>query len=160
VLSWRTSLAASVSLVCLAYAAASATTGDADPEIVTITASVNSRGHDATPFTIAVAGKALGKMYPGLTRDMALTLKNPYGFALKVTSLRGEVTASSKRKCRPTPANLVAKPYVGSLPLVVPARGEKRAGVIPLSMPWGASQDCQQAKFTIRLVGTATKADR
>ena len=158
-LRWRTTVAATASLVCLAYAAASATAGKPPSEVVTITAS-GSHGDAAAPFLIAVAGKAPGAMYPGITRDVILTLKNPYGFSIKVSTLRAEVAESSKRRCKATSVNLVAKSYVGRLPLVIPARGQVRAGAVPLSMPWGASPHCQGAKFTIRLSGTATKANR
>jgi hypothetical protein len=119
------------------------------------------RGYDdRQPFGIAMGGKAPKGLYPGVVREMKLTLRNPYDFALSVKSLRGEVVASSKRKCKPVAANLVVRAYTGKLPVVIPPRGKVDAKSIPLHMPPAASQACAGAVFTIRLSGTATKAYR
>jgi hypothetical protein len=91
---------------------------------------------------------------------MDLMLKNTYGFGLSVNRLRAEVVSTSKRKCKPDAKNLQAKAYVGRLPLIIPARGSTKAGIIPLFMPPGANQACESAVFTIRLNGTATKVSR
>jgi hypothetical protein len=115
---------------------------------------------DRQPFGIAMGGKAPKGLYPGVVREMKLTLRNPYDFALNVKSLRGEIVASSRRKCKPVAANLVARGYAGKLPIVIPPRGKVDAKSIPLYMPPGASQACAGATFTIRLSGTATKAYR
>lgn len=158
---WRTTLAATASVGCLAYAAASGSPQAAAIDTVTISASRGEQSsYGNTPFDIAVAGKGPKGLYPGLTKDMNLMLKNPYGFDLSVRSLKGEVVATSKRKCKPTAANLKTLVYKGKFPMVVPARKSVQAGVIPLSMPMGADQACAGATFTIRLSGTATKAYR
>ena len=158
---WRTTLAATASLACLAYAAASGSPQEAAIDTVTISATRGEQStYGTTPFDIAVSGKAPKGLYPGLTRDMKLMLKNPYGFDLSVRSLEGEVIESSKRKCKPTAANLKAAAYKGKLPLIVPARKNVQAGTISLSMPMDASQACAGVTFTIRLSGTATKAYR
>jgi hypothetical protein len=159
VLRWRTTLAITASLAGLAYAAAPERPGSGAADMVAIVGYHGRRsGHDPQPFRIAVAGKAPKGLHPGTTRDMAVSIENPYDFALRIEGLRGEVVETSKHKCKPR--NLLTKTYVGRLPLTVPARGHTRAGTIPLFMPWDASQACAGAVFTIRLSGNATKAVR
>jgi hypothetical protein len=152
----RIRLAASAATLCFAYVAVPGTSSAAWADRMHLT----SGSRAALTFTIAVAGKRAGSMYPGITRDLNIELANPYGFAIVVRSLRGEVVSSSRAKCRPVPGNLVARPHVGRLPLTVPAGARVRAGVIPLDMPWSASRHCAQAEFTVRLTGTASKAAR
>lgn len=154
-------LAATTSLGCLAYAAASSSPRAVAPDTVTISASRGEHSsYGSTPFDIAVSGTAPKGLYPGATKDMKLLLKNPYGFDLSVRSLRGQVVATSKRKCKPAASNLTTTAYNGKLPLIIPAQKNVRAGTFSLSMPMGASESCAGATFTIRLSGTATKVYR
>jgi hypothetical protein len=159
VLRWRTTLAITASLGCLAFAAAPERPESASSGTIAIVG-YHGRlsGHDIRPFRITVAGKAPTGLHPGTTKDMAVSIENPYDFALRVEGLRGEVVETSRRKCKPH--NLLVRTYVGRLPLTVAARGRTRAGTIPLFMPLDANQACAGAVFTIRLSGNATKAVR
>lgn len=118
--------------------------------------------HRATPAHVAftVIGEPVKGIYPGVTKDIRLTLSNPYGFDLRIQALRGEVVSSSKRACRPGRATLLARKYTGPLPVTVPAQSRRSVGSIPVFMPADASINCRKTTFTILLVGTATKAGR
>jgi hypothetical protein len=159
---WKIAVGAVGMLAAFTLAAsAGARDASASESMVITEAHGNPRGYDnQQPFGIAMGGKAPKGLYPGVVREMQLTLRNPYDFALNVKTLRGEVVASSKRKCKPVAANLVTRSYAGKLPIVVPPRSRVHAKSIPLYMPLGASQACSGAVFTIRLTGTATKAYR
>lgn len=148
-------------LTALLLAAASGTPSASAGETMTITGTRDkAHGYNQQTFGIAMGGKAPKGLYPGVVREMKLTLRNPYDFALSVKSLEGKVVSTSKRKCKPSASNLVARDYSGKLPLVVPPRGKVDAKTIPLFMPPNASAACQGAVFTIELTGTATKARR
>ena len=159
---WKIVVGAAGTLAALTLAASAGIPDASASETMMITgAHRETRGYDDhRPFDIAMRGKAPKGLYPGVVRDMKLTLRNPYDFALSVKTLRGEVVATSKRRCKTGPANLVARGYAGPLPIVIPPRGKVDAKSIPLHMPPGASQACAGAIFTIRLSGTATKAYR
>jgi hypothetical protein len=87
-----------------------------------------------------------------------MTVTNPYVFPIKITSLQGEVTSSSRSRCRPTRDNVRIGAYNGALPFSVPRLSKSQIDAIPVSMPPGASPECARTTFTIRLVGTATRA--
>jgi hypothetical protein len=142
--------------------AASIAGGPAEPATDTIELVSRDRVHDrrSEPFAITVRGRPMKHLYPGITRELQLTLRNPYDFTLSVKSLLAEVVSSSKRGCKPVPANLVARSYTGKLPLLIPPRSRTDAKTIPVTMPSGADQACSGATFTIQLRGTATKAYR
>ncbi|WP_433721929.1 hypothetical protein ACQP2Y_42220 [Actinoplanes sp. CA-051413] len=159
---WKIAVGTAGTLAAFTLAASAGVRDASESESMVITAAHGDmRGYDnQQPFGIAMGGKAPKGLYPGVVREMKLTLRNPYDFALSVKSLRGEVVASSKRKCKPVAANLVPRSYTGKLPIVIPPRGRLDAKSIPLYMPPAASQACSGAVFTIRLSGTATKAYR
>ena len=148
-----------VSASALVYLAAAVVPGPTEVQTIEVSRE-HSTGYGPQAFDISVNGPAPKGLYPGVTRDMKLMLRNPYAFPLLVKSLRGELVASSRNRCKPVAANLAPGTYRGRLPLVVPAKGKVSAGVVPLHMPATASAACQGAKFTIRLSGTATKAVR
>ena len=158
---WRTTIAATVALCGLAVTAFWAGWPAADADALTVV-SAQGRVHGAgsAPFGIASAGKGPKGLYPGVARDLPLMLRNPNEFPITVQTLGGEVTATSKRKCQPSRANVIVKAYTGRLPLVVPARSSVRVGSLPLAMPRDASRDCAGVAFTIRLKGTARKGLR
>ena len=159
---WKIVVGAAGTAAALTLAASAGVPDASAGETMVITgAHGQTRGYDDhRPFDIAMGGKTPKGLYPGVVRDLKLTLRNPYDFALSVRSLRGEVIATSRRKCKPVPANLVTRSYAGPLPIVIPPRGKVEAKSIPLHMPPGASQACAGVVFTIRLSGTAMKAYR
>jgi hypothetical protein len=153
---WRTA-AFLATLACAAITGSSGIPVSADPTTMVLT----GRGHTGYgPHAFVMNGSSVTGLYPGTVRNVGLRLVNPYGFDLRVETVRGLVVASSRRGCRPIAANLVARSYVGTLPVIVPAHGEKKAGSIPIHMPTKASAACEKTTFTIRLIGSATKARR
>lgn len=130
------------------------------PEGLIVAAATRESGYGTRPFAITVQGKPVKRLYPGAVRNLHLHLQNPYPFELKIRSLRGEVVSSSRRRCRPGSQTIAALPYVGELPLTVPARGRKTVGHIPVTMAPNAPAACQDLTFTVQLTGTATKASR
>ena len=108
----------------------------------------------------AIRGKTVRGMYPGLVKDVKITLKNPYHYDLVIRRIEGRVTATSRRQCRPGLATLVTRSYRGNLPLRLPPMSATAAGSIPLFMPSEAPQSCQDTTFTIVLTGSGTRNGR
>ncbi len=112
------------------------------------------------PFEFDISAAPIAGLRPGVTKSLQLKLHNPYGFKLTVTRLRGEVVKTSNARCRPIASNLVVERYVGRLPVDVPARGRATVGSLPVHMPNSVDNACQKVTFSIKLRGTATKAER
>jgi hypothetical protein len=161
---WRSWTAAATTLLGLAVTGTSSTTQRPHVGEMTVASRNHANGYgsgsNAEPVAFAVSGSPLKGLYPGLTKNMAMTLYNPYRYDLTVKSLTGFVVRSSKRACHATAANLVVRPFSGPLPVTVRSRHRKNVGVIPIHMPRSASTSCQGTSFTIRLAGTAKKASR
>jgi hypothetical protein len=156
---WRIKTAALVALVGAAVSGLSLIPQEGDDGGLILTAArLQEPGYQQAGFTIEA--KSVKGLYPGATKRMAVSLKNPYAFDLKVTSLHGAVISTSRRQCRLGSGTLVAKPFDGRLPLVIPARRTVNAGTVPLHMPRTAPETCQSTTFTVQLVGVATKASR
>jgi hypothetical protein len=153
----RSWIAATTTVLGIAVAGAVAP-HESDANEMVVASRQNSHGYPPVKFT--VLGSHVKGLYPGLVKDMTVTLYNPYDFDLNVRSLRGDVVSSSRRTCRTSTANLVAHSHKGPLPLIIPAHSRKKAGIIPIFMPGSASRNCQKTTFTVRLTGTATKASR
>jgi hypothetical protein len=118
-------------------------------------------GHRRSEVRFTVAGTSVRGLYPGAVKQIRLRIVNPYGFALRIQSLSGKVTATSRRTCAATGANLQIRPYTGRLPLTVPARARTEFdGALPVTMPSTATAGCASTRFTIVLLGTGTKASR
>jgi hypothetical protein len=111
------------------------------------------------PVTFTLDGTSVRNLYPGATKPIALRVRNPYPFDLKVTELAGKVVASNRRACQPL-GNLIAKSYDGKLPFTLKASQSKSVGSIPLRMPVSVTNECQGVTFTVRLYGTAMKVHK
>ena len=81
-------------------------------------------------------------------------------FPLRLSSIKGALTGTSRRGCRPTSTNLEVKAYNGRLPMVLPAHSRRRVGGIPLHMPNTVVDGCQRTIFIIQVTGYALKAGR
>ena len=80
---------------------------------------------------------------------------------LRIHSLSGTVSATSRRGCVVSRSNLLVRDYTGQLPVTVPARSRTAlTGTLPVTMPREASATCAGTRFTIKLSGTGTKAPR
>jgi hypothetical protein len=153
---WHRSVAAAAAAVGLLIAATADNGQDpADDTIALVGNRGQATGYGPLPFTLK--GKSVDKLYPGATRNIALVLTNPYSYPLKVTALNGDVVSSSRKRCKPVSANIRVRSFTGRLPVVVPPFSKASVNSIPVSMPSGASADCADTTFTLRLSGTATR---
>ncbi|GAA0802935.1 hypothetical protein [Spirilliplanes yamanashiensis] len=153
------SLVAAAAVVGVAVAGASGGPQEPDDDTIMVTtARGTTTGYG--PFAFTVAGSSIKGLYPGVVKDMTVTLTNPYDFDIAVQSMHGAVVASSNPRCKPGPATLTTRPFTGKLPLIVKAGARQRVGAVPVAMPKGASAKCQKTTFTIQLTGTAKKAAR
>lgn len=111
-------------------------------------------------FSFEVSGSAVKDLHPGAVRRTRVTVVNPYPFPIKVQQVEALVADSSKRRCRPIAANLRIGPYLGSLPLVVPAHGREAAGEFEVTMPNTVADACQKTTFRLAFTAKAGKAAR
>jgi hypothetical protein len=151
---WRTTVAA-LAILAGGHVAGGPDASDPGTQMIQLTGNGESGR-----YGFLIEGKPARGLYPGGVKDIAITLRNTYPFALKVVSLRGRIVSSSSRRCRVGSATLVVRPHVGALPLVVPAHSRRTAGTIPVFMPANASPACQGTTFTVHIVGSATKDRR
>lgn len=127
-----------------------------DEPVLVVVANVSEA--DAGPgTTFSVSTPDVTGLYPGTTKQLTLTVSNPYDFAITVTDLWGHLDRTSKGGCAPSASNLSVRAHEGVLP-TVPRRTDRAAGTIPLYMPNTVAEACQRAQFTISLRGTAKKA--
>jgi hypothetical protein len=117
-------------------------------------------GGTGSGYGFQVEAKPVTELYPGALTKLTVSFRNPYDVDLRVTGMRGQVLATSRRGCLPTATNLAIRSYSGVMPLTVPADGRKAGGHLPLYMPNSVADACQGATFTIRLRGEATKVKR
>jgi len=155
---WRTTLAATASLVCLSYAAASGHSYGAPDDNTLVLASPVGRTQYNVRFTIA--GKSVRGLYPGAVKKIELTIANPYDFDLILQRVEGRVVSTSRRRCSPDPAHLVVRKYLGKLPVTLRAHSRTAVGTLPVAMPREAPAKCSDTKFTIGISGAAKRAAR
>ncbi|MEU4238000.1 hypothetical protein [Actinoplanes sp. NPDC026619] len=118
-------------------------------------------GHSGNGYQdLGISGTPVQDLHPGAVRQIQVTFTNPNTFPISVYSVRGELTATSKRGCRATRVNLEVRDYRGKLPVTVPARSRRSGGTIDTFMPNSVAQACENTAFTIKLTGKATKAGR
>jgi hypothetical protein len=122
-------------------------------------------GRDRAPgsgqLRFQLEGRSVRGLFPGATRQMRITVRNPLGVRFSLQQLTAEVSSSSRRGCAVTPANLQVRQYSGRLPVTVEATGSTRlAGTVPVVMPMGASQKCAGAGFVITLSGVGMRMGR
>src|SRR5690242_3400323 len=102
---WRGRLAVAGSVAALVASgpvAAYSWGGLGDHARMTLTAKTTEAD---TSFVIG-GGKVSG-LYPGATRNLNLSVANPYNFPIRVTAVSGRVESTSNRHCRPVAKNLV-----------------------------------------------------
>jgi hypothetical protein len=95
-------------------------------------------------------------LYPGATKTMRVTIRNPYRFAIRVAPVHATVAATTNRaNCRGSRANLRVSMPKRTLKI----RGH-RAGLLSLVvlMPKTVANACQAATFKITLKAHAAKA--
>ena len=112
-------------------------------------------------YRFTLEGKPLKALYPGASRRLTVTVANPYRFPLNLRDVSGRLVSTSKRGCPATSASLRISDYAGRLPVTVPAGTRKTLpGSITVSMPRDATPTCSNARFTIALSSTGSRAAR
>ena len=130
------------------------------PTETTEAASFRGAGSGRGRVTFTTSGTPVGGLYPGATRNIRLTLTNPYRYDVQVEKLDGTLTSTSSRLCLPNQTNLLVRRYTGRLPFVLRAEQTKTVETIPVYMPPSVDDGCQRTTFTVRIRGTATKIGR
>ncbi|WP_305785143.1 hypothetical protein [Symbioplanes lichenis] len=151
---WRIS---AVAAGLVAVALATGGTGPAPEGTIELASRGTPASHGGT---FSVRARPVTGLFPGVVKPMVVTLRNPYDFDLRVTTIGGKVTDSSKRSCRPGTRTVSARPYAGRLPVVVPARSTREVGAVPIAMAADAPERCRRTTFEVLLTGRATKAGR
>jgi len=111
-------------------------------------------------YGFTISGTSPRGLYPGAVKPIRLTLVNPSAFSLRVTAVRGRLTATSRPGCRPISSNLSIGGFTGRLPITMRPASRKSVGSVAVSMPNSVANACQGATFTILLTGDATKVGR
>jgi uncharacterized protein YwbE len=138
----------------------SATPSVAPPGQTIALASWSDRGHSSENHGFQIRTSTTGKLYPGTTRRISLTVSNPNPFPITVRTIKGRVAWTSRPGCRPLPTNLEVRPYAGRLPLLVRAFSRRDAGQLEIYMPNSVIDACQRARFVIHIDSDAARADR
>jgi len=105
----------------------------------------------AAPTTFGIAG-SVGGLYPGDSAPLRLKLRNPYGFAIVVTSISTAVSSAGP-KC--VSGNLTVPAFTGQVK--VPARGQAQT-FVTVTLRHKAPDGCQGAVFPLSYSGIARKA--
>jgi hypothetical protein len=157
---WWTPLATLVMLAgVLVVARTDGTTFTPDDTMV-MAGGRGGRDHGG-PLYFTLTAKPVHGLYPGKVRQLKVTVNNPMGYRLRLQQLSGRVTWSSRRGCPATLGSLQVKQYNGRLPVEIPAHGRTSlSGWLPVVMPYGASENCAGARFTITISGTGYRVDR
>jgi len=116
-----------------------------------------------------ITGNAVGPLSPGVTQGLALRLRNPYNFSIRVGSVQATATAATS----PCTTDVADLRFVGlSVPVDIPANSSVTLGSsLAPGAAWPAgwpsitmgnsdwNQDaCRNATFTLSYTGTATKS--
>gem|GEM_PF-5217346 len=113
-------------------------------------------GHDQNA-SFTIAAPSITGLYPGVSRPLNLTVTNPNRKDIKVISIAGAVTRTSRSGCRVSASNITVGTYGGSpkLPYVVKAGTAARLGYLMVTMPRSAADACARTTFTISFTGSA-----
>ena len=113
------------------------------------------RRHDSAaqrPVRFSVTGKAVG-LFPGATRPLRVTVKNPHRFGIVVTDISVRVGADRSRwTC--WPRSYIRGPQKAPR-VTVPARGSRRI-TLRIAMSHRAPDACQRATLPMHLSATAS----
>jgi hypothetical protein len=123
-----------------------------------ILATSSDSRHGPTSFTIS--GTKARNLFPGASKKIDLTFANTSAIPLRITSVQGRLTSTSRKGCLPLSANLTISGYNGRLPVLVRPWSRKAAGSLTVFMPRSVSNACQGTTFEILLTGRASKAER
>jgi hypothetical protein len=156
---WRLAVAATISLTG-SLLLGSATPFVAPPGRTIDLVSWPARGPSSGYHGFQVKASTTGRLFPGATRPVSLTIVNPNPFPITVRMIKGTVAWTSRRGCRPSATNLEVRPYRGRLPLVVRPFSRRSAEALEIHMPNSVVDACQRARFVIHIDSNAARADR
>jgi hypothetical protein len=106
--------------------------------------------HSVTVTSVPVAG-----LYPGAARTLTVQVKSPYGWKIKVPSLKAKVAAATSRAgCAGIPANLVLSRTSRAITIMPKKTGKI---LVTVTMPRTVANACQGATFRISLTARAVK---
>jgi hypothetical protein len=97
-----------------------------------------------------ITGSADG-LLPGVPGRLRVTVRNPYRFAIRVTTIRAIARDAGGCSSRNLKSARLRRP------LRVPARGTRRV-VLAISLDANAPNECQGARFRLVFSGRAAKA--
>ncbi|MCO8272312.1 hypothetical protein M1L60_17095 [Actinoplanes sp. TRM 88003] len=154
---WRSAVTAAATLAT-AFIVAGSQQGEPDRQDMVLT----HGGRDSygnVRFTLS--GRPVTGLYPGATRQIKITVINPFDFPLSLQTLDGRLVGTDRRACPATGATLRVAAYSGRLPVTIKPYGRTTlAGSIPVTMPRNATPKCANTKLLISLAGTGRKAGR
>jgi len=110
-----------------------------------------------TGHVFYISGDATG-LYPGATVNLPLTVTNPNSAAIQVNSLTVSLSATDHPACVPDATSLTTSDYAGP-PFVVPGNNGQATVALPLTMPHGTGDACQDTTFTLTYGGTAVSVE-
>jgi hypothetical protein len=116
----------------------------------TLTSVVPIAGESAVFY---ISGGVSG-LYPGQTANLNLTISNPQGFGITVTSISIYVNSPSAAGC---PASYLSAPSTISVNLAVPAGGSAQYGLVTVTLSSAAPDACQGVTFPLVYGGTAVR---
>jgi hypothetical protein len=122
--------------------------GPSQPAPGTVHAVPGAAGGQAVS-TFSISGSVTG-LYPGRTRPLVLTVKNPQKVTIKVTSITTTVSNPSSGCAA---ANVKVSAFAGSL---VVAAGKSATVTVQVTMAHSALNACQGAVFPFHYNGVAS----
>ncbi|MDY7084517.1 MAG: hypothetical protein SYR96_05370 [Actinomycetota bacterium] len=155
---WRSAVTALATLISAFAVASSAQQGSPDEKALVLTrSSRDPRGN--VRFTIE--GHPVTGLYPGATRQVRITVVNPFAFALWLHGLDGRLIDTARRGCPINRSTLRVSGYNGRLPVVIkPYRRSTLPDSITVTMPREASPKCSHAKLLVALTASGRRAGR
>ncbi|MBU2671035.1 hypothetical protein KOI35_46815 [Actinoplanes bogorensis] len=154
---WR-SAATVAALITTCVVAGSGQQSDAGEQAMALVHGDRS-GHTDSRFMLK--GQSVKGLYPGATRQIKLTVANPFGFPLTLRSVEGQLTGTNRRACPANRSTMRVGGYSGRLPITIEPYGRRTLpGTIPVSMPRDATPKCSDTQFLIDLTATGKKAGR
>ncbi|WP_127497933.1 hypothetical protein [Actinoplanes solisilvae] len=154
---WRTAVTVAATLAT-AFIVAGGQPSDADGQTMMLTHGGRD-SHGNVRFT--VIGQPVSGLYPGATREIKITVVNPFGFPLSLRTLDGSLVGTNRRACPATRSTLRVAGYSGLLPITIKPYGRSTLpGTILVTMPRDATPHCSNTKLQISLTGIGGKAGR
>jgi hypothetical protein len=155
---WRATLATTVAFAAAWGVAASGAQWNSDG--VSLALSSGERRSDGN-LHFDVAGRSVGGLYPGATRQLVVQASNPFGYPLTLRGIYGRVTWSSRRGCPANESSLRVNTNGRTLPVRMASHSRTTLrNTLTVTMPKDTTPRCSKTSFVIHLDALATRADR